>query len=217
MKNGQLIVAMGLPGSGKSSVIKKVGELTDTRCFLEIEESEYTEVVRRRDIYGSFTAMTWFRAMRMPNLYEAYELAQNGNIVFLDTYYDKLLSKYIGKDGMEWLISTDDEYYDIIRNITELDYSTLPDANCIISFELTYETWLRFLRRRNRQLLDNDQLFLNSFKTQEYFIEAAHQYCEEQESKGNSCKFIRFQQEFSSLEDSAMRLLQLLREHKIVN
>lgn len=217
MKTGKLIVAMGLPGSGKSSVIKKIGELTNTKCFLEIEESEYTEVVRRRDIYGSFTAMTWFRAMRMPNLYEAAELAKNGSNVFLDTYYDKLLSKYIGKDGMEWLISTDDEYYNIIRNITELDYTNLPDADCIISFELTYETWIRFLRMRNRQLLDNDQLFLDSFKTQEYFMEAAQQYCQEQESKGNSCTFIRFQQEFSSLEDSAMRLLKLLQQHRIVN
>ncbi len=216
MNTGKLIVAMGLPGSGKSSVIKKIGALTNTKCFLEIEESEYSEVVRSRDIYGSFTAMTWFRAMRMPNLYEAHHLAKNGETVFLDTYYDKLLSKYIGKDGMEWLISTDDAYYEIILAITQLDYSTLPDADCIISFELTYETWLRFLSRRNRKLLDNDTLFLNSFKTQEYFIEAAKQYCEEQVSKGNPCQFIRFQQEFSSLEDSAMRLLNLLKKNNVV-
>jgi len=213
---GKLIVAMGLPGSGKSSVIRKIGELTNTKCFLEVEESEYTEVVKRRDIYGSFTAMTWFRAMRMPNLYEAYDLAQQGQTVFLDTYYDKLLSKYIGKDGMEWLITTDDDYYEIIKNITEIDYSNLPDADCIISFELTYDIWLQFLSHRNRELLDNDQLFLNSFRTQEYFIDAAQQYSNEQQAKGNPCQFIRFQQEFSSLEDSAKRLLQLLNKNKVL-
>jgi len=216
MKKGKLIVAMGLPGSGKSSVIKEIGTLSNTRSFLEVEESEYTKVVRRRDIYGSFTAMTWFRAMRMPNLYEAHSLASNGESVFLDTYYDKLISKYLGRDGMEWLITKDDEYYEIIKNITELDYTNLPDADCIISFELTYETWQKFLRSRNRQLLDNDQLFLKSYKTQAYFIEAAKEYCNEQNAKGNPCTLIRFQQEFSSLEDSAKRLLKLLKENHVI-
>ncbi len=209
--NGKLIAAMGLPGSGKSSVMSALGTKLEITTFLELEEKEYTEVVKRRDIYGSFTAMTWFRAMRMPNLYEADRLRKQGETVFIDTYYDKLFHFYLHKEGMEWLIRTTDTYFDVIQEITRLDYQFLPDADYLITFELDYDTWVKFLQLRGRKLLDSDEIFLNSYKTQAYFIEAAQQYCKE-----SGCQLIQFQQTFSSLEESASRLHQLLVEHGVV-
>lgn len=209
-KKGKLIAAMGLPGSGKSSVIRALGQLLGVQTFHEPEESEWAEAVEKRDICGRFTAMMWFRATRLPPLYEADQLRKQGKTVIVDSYYDKLFSRLLHKPGMEWLIEPSDPYFGIVHQVAQLDLHKLPDADCLISFELTYETWLQFLTLRKRTL-DTDDTFLDSYKTQAHFIDAAKYY-----TQHFNCQLIRYQQEFSSLEKSAQNLKELLIKKGVV-
>lgn len=208
---GKLIAAVGLPGSGKSAVTRTLGELLNMTTFHEPEEAEYTAAVTQRHICGSFTAMTWFRARRLPALFEAHFLRKAGKIVMVDSYYDKLFSLCIAKEGMEWLIEPTDPYFPVVVALSALDYHHIPDADCLISFELDRETWLKFLKLRGRDLLDNDSIFLKSFQTQQYFIDAAEHY-----AKHSNCKLIRFQQTFSSPMESALQLKKRLEEEGVI-
>ncbi len=208
---GKLIAAIGLPGSGKSSVLKALGKNLQIPTFHEPEESEYHEVVKNRALYGSFTAMTWFRSARIPLLYEAHRLRNEGQLVMIDSYYDKLFGRCLEKEGMSWLIKKSDPYFPVMKRITQLDMEMLPHADVLISFELDYDTWIKFLQLRNRDLLDNDELFLQSYQTQAHFIEAAEYYAREFGSQ-----LVRFKQEFSSLEASAERLKKQLESLSII-
>ncbi len=202
-QRGMLIAAIGLPGSGKSAVIRELGKLLNATTFHEPEEAEYTAAVTQRHICGNFTAMTWFRARRLPPLFEAHFMRLAGQTVLVDSYYDKLFGLFVGKKGMEWLIEPSDNYFKVVKDLLALDYERLPNADCLVSFELDKETWIKLLQIRGRELLDNDELFRDSFNTQQYYIDAAKHYAD-----NSNCKLIRFKQAFSSPKEMAVLLKQ---------
>jgi hypothetical protein len=72
-------------------------------------------------------------------LFEAQKLSEEGEIVFIDTYYDKLLYYYIDKYCMRWLISPSDLYFEPMKKIAEIDNKVLPDADVIIFIEVNHQ------------------------------------------------------------------------------
>lgn len=201
---GLFITAVGLPGSGKSSVMKELATLIDASCFCEPEERDWADAARLRHISGSYTMISWFRSIRVPQLYRANELRSSGEIAITDSYYDKLLSQYIGKPGMEWLISPSDPYYDVTLAVAKKDWEQLPIADVIIFFDLSYDLWKDFLTKRNR-LLDCDPKFLESFSTQELFLNACKKLSDEQH-----VTLITIEQEWSSPKATAERIRNIL-------
>jgi hypothetical protein len=83
--------------------------------------------------------LMWFRSIRVPMLLEAQRLNEEGEIVFIDTYYDKLLYYYIDKYCMLWLISPSDRYFSVMKQIAEIDKDVLPDADIAVFFEVDKE------------------------------------------------------------------------------
>ncbi|CAG8577873.1 13552_t:CDS:2 [Ambispora gerdemannii] len=73
--------------------------------------------------------------MRVPMLLEAQKLSEEGEIIFIDTYYDKLLHYYIEKYCMRWLIAPSDLYFEPMKKIAEIDNKVLPNA------DLTFGKW----------------------------------------------------------------------------
>ena len=137
-------------------------------------------------------------------LIEAERLSDEGEIVLIDTYYDKLLHYYIDKYCMRWLLSPSDRYFPVMKQIAEIDKDVLPNADIIIFFEVDKENWLNFLKSRNR-LTDNDKEFLKNFETQKFLLEATKRLCEE---KG--IELIIFPRDASSIEESVLKLKNLL-------
>ena len=178
VKTGKLIVAMGLPGSGKSSVFRETAHRLNCKSLHEPEEEYWPDAVHRRAEVGPFTALSWFRSIRVPLLYEAHASRLNGETVFVDSYYDKLFAGWLGKPGMEWLIPKDDPYFEVAEQVAERDYNLLPNADAIVFFRLAKHDWLKLLQNRGRDL-DKDSEFLKSYKTQEYFFQTCKEYCEE--------------------------------------
>jgi len=201
-----LIVFVGIPGSGKSSTTKEVASLMEAECFLEPEEDKWADAAKDWKTYGSFAMLTWFRAIRTPMLIKAQELSENGELVFCDTYYDKLLHYYIDKHCMRWLLSPSDRYFPVMKEIATIDKDVLPDADIIVFFEIDKESWLKLLRSRNR-IADNEEVFLRNFETQKFLLDATKKLCEER-----GIELIMFQQKELSIVDSSQKIKKILEE-----
>lgn len=207
---GKLIVAVGLPCSGKSSVMSALGSIINARVFLEPEEHEWGNAVKQWDQCCHFTGLMWFRSVRVPLLREADRIRASGGVSLVDSYYDKLLAHYLARPGMEWLLSPNDPYFDLAMGIARTDWHILPNADCIVTFVVEPADWRAMLERRNRAL-DRDEAFSKSYETQRYFIDAAIQLAAER-----NINIAHFRQTFGTVQHAAERLHALLREAGIL-
>lgn len=212
MGKGRIIAAFGIPGSGKSTVSTEMGKQLRADVFHEPEEKCWGEAVSNRATSGNFTAIMWFRSIRVPMIYNAKAKKEQNETVFLDSYYDKLFSLYMDEDGMQWLYGKTDPYYEEMRGIAEKDYKQLPDIDCLVFFYVDKLTWTQFIDKRDRDLDKDDQFRENCFRSQEHFLNAAKQYCKDKE-----CQLIVYDQKFSSPEDAAKEIILELKSIGIIN
>lgn len=145
-----LIAFAGLPSSGKSSTAKALGRLIDAEVHLEPEESAWPELVKERATVGAFTALTWFRTVRVPQLFKADETRKRGGHSVVDSYYDILVASYLGDDAFEWLLSREDPYFLAAKEMVKADWATLPKADLLVFLQLDEKTWHEFMNRRDR-------------------------------------------------------------------
>lgn len=209
---GVLIAGMGLPGCGKSSLFGHLEKIVkDVSCLREPEEKEWSDAVHRRDEVGHITCLHWFRSTRVPHLYSARHSADNGRIVLLDSFYDKLCHYYLGKPGLEWLLKPEDPYFENFLETANLDLLHLPDADVLVAIEVNEADWLMMIAGRNRSLDDKTNLH-KTYHTQALFLDAAGQYCRER-----NVKLVRFKNLFSTVEESAHRLQEVLKKAGVLS
>jgi hypothetical protein len=162
----------------------------------------------KRDRVGVITALTWFRAIRVPYLYNGDEVRRRGGVAVVDSCYDKLIAKYLGKEHVKWLIDPSDPYYEAYAAIAALDLERLPNPDVFVVFKISKEDWITLLKKRGRSL-DKDEAFLRSYESQDYFEAAAKEVASE---KG--LKVSVFTQRLAlreTAEDAARRLAAELR------
>lgn len=208
--DGLLISAMGIPGSGKSSVFRLLAQLLKTNAaFFEPEEDDeftpWPKAVSARDIYGYFGSITWFRSMRVPLLFDAARASANGEIALIDSYYDKLLYNYLGQNGLDWFYPKNDKYYSILQQLAEYDYNYLPFADLIVFFSIDRPLWDKRRIRRGRNM-DHERAFESQcFSLQEPMMLACEKYANDFQKQ-----IIYFEQSDLSPDQSAQKLIQLL-------
>ena len=184
MKNGIMIAAMGIPASGKSTTMEELSKLIpDSVLYLEaIDEGKeivWPKAVTMRDKYGYFGSLSWFRSLRVPKLYNAEEMKNSGKIAILDSYYDKLIHLYLGSKGLDWFFPREDPYYKVAKEMSKLDYETLPLADIIVFFWVTEDIWKLFYNSRNRDM-DQEELFRKQcMDLQEPMLKACKTYVNE--------------------------------------
>jgi thymidylate kinase len=184
MPRGKLVVGMGLPGSGKSTLFAALGGMLfekscDATVYREPEEEFWPDAVKHREQYGRIGALTWFRSMRVPNLYKADKDRNEGKIALVDSYYDKLIYLYFDHPGFGWLMPSNDPYRTVYKALIEKDYDTLPNADCVITITVTEERWSEYVNGRAREL-DRKSNLLGTFSTQDEFVRSCKEYCAEQ-------------------------------------
>ena len=173
-----LIAFMGLPSAGKSSTAQAMGKLLNAQLFLEPEEEKWPQLVKDRELVGPFTALTWFRSARVPNLFSAAAIRDKGQIAIVDSYYDKLISLYIENDCFSWLLPKSDPYFGLALNMAKLDYRQLPNADVLVFLRLSEATWQKFMVHRGREFDVSAELAKN-FEMQAHFERAARTASEE--------------------------------------
>lgn len=206
MGTGRFVAAVGLPGSGKSSVFAALAQTLNATLLREPEEDQWAAAVTCRETCGYVTALLWFRAVRVPLYFRAAAERDDGRVALLDSYYDKLCSRWLGAPGMEWLLDPSDPYFPHVSAIARLDYDLLPLADTLVVFKTNHATWERFVRTRGRKL-DSDSDLLATYETQRYFTDAAAALHRE-----TGIEVIEFEQDrFDSPAAAAERLSALLR------
>lgn len=206
---GNLIVGLGIPSCGKSSVFTELARMHRLKVFCEPEENDWPQAVHERETCGFFTAITWFRSKRVPGLFAAASLRASGRVVLVDSYYDKLFRYWLGKPGMDWLIPSSDSYFSITKRMADLDAKKLPNADTIVFFDVSRKVWNHFISKRGRQL-DQHPGFRESFRTQSYFRDAAKEF-----SSASGAKLIIFKQEISTIDKAAAALSGELRRNGV--
>jgi hypothetical protein len=167
------------------------------RPFLEPEEKHWPTSVSDRKSSGYFTALMWFRSARVPMYYRAQQVRESGGIAFLDSYYDKLCSSWLGLDGMDWLISKADPYFVPAVTVAHLDREQLPLADILVIFTIDQPIWETFIEARGRKL-DRESGLANLYFTQRYFVEAAERLAAE-----TGIRLVRFHQDRVDSPDKA--------------
>lgn len=196
---------MGIPGCGKSSIIKSLQSIYNAQAFYEPEEDRWPDVVFQRSEYGYFSSISWFRSMRVPQLFQARKLADKGQLVFTDSYFDKLLHNYIGKPGLDWFLPVNDRYFNLVKEMALIDYTMLPNADLVLFFLISPEIWQSFLHNRNRNM-DNEEQFKNEcFALQEPMLKATEKYANDFKTS-----FLVIEQELSSPQNIAQKIVQRL-------
>lgn len=206
-KRGLLIAGAGLPGIGKSTLLQVLAERKGWQRFAEPEEVEWPTSARDHSLSGVFTALTWFRTMRVANLYAADRLRQQGQIALIDCYYDKLMTHYIEAPQMEWLIERSDPYFDLVKHMAFVDNTCLPTADIVILFTASFASWEQCILSRKRQL-DVERVFPGAFPFQDHLLRAA-----QLESENSGCRLLLFENQFGSIERSVEQLEALLTVH----
>lgn len=208
---GVVIAFAGLSGSGKTTMAKTLSALHPYHCLIEPEESDWPDVIRRRDVFDNFAMWMGFRQLWLPFQYEAQRLRNLNQIAILDSYFIKIIGYELDEEGLEWLFLKDDPYYAVYRQICQLDIEHLPDPDCIILFDIPYHTWIKLLASRTRDW-DKTPGFLESYQqTRDAIEKAVKRLCYER-----NIKLIRFQPEFGDLIEQATRLHALLIKEKIL-
>lgn len=211
-KSGKLIILVGISGSGKSTLARELAAITNAKLYLEPEEKEWPELVKRSNFYGEFAAMTSLRNLRVKNLYDAKHSRDEGYVAIVDSYYDKITSYYIDKPGMEWLISPKDPYFEAARIVTDTDTKYLPNADCMIFLDIDIETWQQFLKLRNRDR-DNISGFRESFYLYKKYIEDAVIKL----SKEQGVKLIKFSPNSDDVKIQAYRIKNDLLKQQVLS
>ncbi len=209
--HGLVIAFAGLSGSGKTTLAKKLETLCTCHILIEPEESEWPDAITKRDLFGYITMWMGFRQIWLPLQFEAQTLKKNNKIVFLDSYFIKIIGYELEQPGMGWLFPKDDPYFDAYRQICQLDIQYLPDPDCIVLFDASYNDWLKLLASRNREW-DKTPGFIESYdQTKSAIRESVTQLCAER-----NIRLIHFQIEFGDPIEQAKRLRSILIKEKIL-
>lgn len=190
---------------GKSTLARRFAADIGAASFLEPEESQWAQAVHNRDVCGRATAIQWFRATRVPNLFQAQQLKNKGKIAVVDSYYDKLCYYYLGKPNMEWLIARTDPYFKNIRDLARLDLKLLPDADILVYVSASKKDWKRMLKRRNRDL-DRKIKLQDTYATHSLFQSAVRKYA----SQKRKVRLIEFENKFGNAKKSVASLRALI-------
>lgn len=210
-KKGILIVGAGISGSGKSTTFRELNKLIGGKLFLEPEEDSIFPLLLDRKYCDDFTLIMGFRSLRVPQLMKASKLRDEGKMVLVDSYFNKIMYFYINNEGFEWLMSPISPYIKSLTEILKLDMQMLPNADAIVLFDISYDTWKKFLEKRGRNS-DKNPSFLKSYENFKDIENAVNRV-----ARMNNIKVIKFKQSYSSPKIQAQELKDLLVKNGIID
>lgn len=164
-----LVGLCGILGCGKSTIAAELTSAIGAQTYLEPEECNYPRFVTNGT--DSFTTHMWFRSSRVHNMLQADAASRAGATAVVDSFYDKMLHHYLGREDFTWLMGAHDPYLPILAQLAALDARALPTLDLIVFLTVGKEAWLERLRaRRRHQDTAND--IASAFGMQDLMLEA---------------------------------------------
>lgn len=198
-----LVVFCGLPSCGKSTLTVKIAESFSSSYFLEPEERLWPDWIKV-DNSDQFSALNWFRSVRVPN-YKKAALLSKKELVFVDSFYDVLIKYYINNPSFNWLISEENPYYEIVRQTADLDAQLLPSPDLLVFIKVSEKNWSVLQKRRNR-LYDETVNLNENYQMQDAIYNAAIDYCSD-----TGTIFIEIEQEIDSYKETIAKITSSIR------
>lgn len=202
-----LIAFVSIPGGGGTTLTQRLSKALKGTGFWLSEAVELSQEFHLPADNFAFGLRTRFRLLRIKQLYEAQKVSHRGGIAIVDGYYDKLMRFYLGQPGTSWIMKPNNLYFNVTKEIAEIDYHELPNADIVIGLRLTQDVWKCFLNIRRRPL-DLDIHFQNEcFSAQEIFLNAAQQYCHDFNKT-----YIEVNQRFGPIEQNVKNIQKKLKQ-----
>lgn len=206
-QNGLFIAFVGVPGVGKSTVANQLAKQIGAKVFIEPGEEAWPIDPDKSPEDQVGLLEKWVCESNSKNFREARELADRGHITVADAGIFLMNKKLIYADCCKWWYGkiSDDENTALYQQAL-FDWNskaTCPDV--LVLFEVDKDTWLQFLKIRNRAMDDNVEQIETYDAQQALMAHAAQSYAEK-----HNIPFIKFKSNFGSPEQSALLLKQNL-------
>lgn len=153
-KEGIIIAVSGGPGTGKSSLVRRLSEYYGAEAFFEGEEKDFPETVREGIKTGKnqLATRTYFRNKTFSQYLAALELRSKNKIVFLDNFW--LVNEVCCREFL-----SDPFERELMMTAAELDRKIFPWPDLIISLEASSQKIKEFVASRARSFeINNDFL-----------------------------------------------------------
>lgn len=161
-KKGRIIVVVGAPSSGKSTLIRNLKNHYKIEIFLEGEEKDFPHYIKEsiKNIRDGLKTIIFFHNLSISQYIEAINLKNKGKTVLLDNFWFSNLL-YLN------VILRDRNDCDLIKNLIGLTNKILPLPDVIIYLEATGRLIKNRIRERKR-------IFERNFLTQADKINKNH-------------------------------------------
>ncbi len=153
-KKGIIIAVSGGPGTGKSSLVRKLAEHYQAEALFEGEEKDFPPTVREGIKTGQKQLATrmYFRNKTFAQYLEAMMHKEKGKMVFLDNFW--LVNEVCCREFLN-----DEFEKELMTGACELDRQLFPWPDLIISLKAGPEKIKEFVLARGRSFeIDNDFL-----------------------------------------------------------
>lgn len=206
-----IIAFSGISGCGKSTLSKLLSKELGAVCINEPEEQDWPEVIKNPEKYDQATSFLAFRQIWAKQFTDAHIANKFNKLVFVDSYFFKINSYYLGKPKMDWLLKSDSPYLETLKNLNKLDQELFYDADCVVLFDVNLEDWKLFLKSRQRNW-DKTPGFEEAFSiTKKYVEDATIEHC-----KNKKIKLIKFNHKFGDFHEQARLLKNILIQKKFI-
>ena len=153
-KEGIIIAVSGGPGTGKSSLVRRLSEHYKAVAFFEGEEKDFPETVREGIKTGEkqLATRTYFRNKTFSQYLEALNEKAKNKTVFLDNFW--LVNEVCCREFL-----SDPFEKELMTRAAELDRKIFPWPDLIISLKASPQKIKEFVSSRGRSFeINNDFL-----------------------------------------------------------
>lgn len=202
IQGGAFISLVGIPGCGKSTLTRALGERMTAEVLFEPEESEWP--IRSGEKWQDcvFRLENWLSDTMRLQFVAARQMANGGATVIVDSALFLLTKKLTDPVFDWWYGHLTAEQHEKIMRIAEMDWEKGPFPDLLVMIHAGENIWREFLGKRGRSM-DDDKLFLSEhLRMQALLCEAAADFAREK-----NITLIHYEQQLLSPDKNARRLL----------